>query len=394
MRVADGYFLIKSTDVHPVSLEQERETIAQLVIQEKLSERLAGYYAGLREQYELQLDEAGFRALAAEIAAQGKAETSPSAPAPPVSDPHAGHDMHTGHSPTTPPASDPHAGHNTHQGHGAAHAEASAATAPPDSPALPPPLDPKQTLATYRGTPLTVEQCRPFIHADAPRNPEALRNYLINQLCRQVLAPLEIGKLELLKTPAIQEGLGKAKRRALIRQLQSQIAAQAPPPNSSGLRLYFEERKDRYALPAQVEVRRMNVADAQEGQGFIRQLQAGQDTLALVRRFISLSYGSGALPGDSPVARALQGPEGSFHGPFASETGYFIVQVLRRVPAQTPSFEVVQDQVAADFVQEQGNVLFQEFVKELRNRSAGQVQIDQENLQKLALLSQKDHAHE
>lgn len=354
LKVADGYFLIKLTDAHPVSLEQEREVITQQVMQEKLGERLTQYYNSLGQQYALQFDEAGFQALAADWAAQ--------APPPDWS----------------PMAAMGHAGHAGHQ---------QPRPAPPPVPAAGPrvALDPQRVVVSYQGGQLTAEQCRPLLQPDAPRSPEALRNYLFNQLCRQMLAPLEIGRLELLKTPVLQEGLEKAKRRVLIRQLQAQMAAQVSQPNANAVRIYFEEHKDKYALPALVEVRRMNVADAQEGERVLQRLQAGQDTLALAKQFISLSYGSSALEGDSKVARALQqGPVGSFQGPFYSDTGFFVLQILGRHLAQVPQFETVQDRVKADLAQEQGNALFQEFLKELRNRSAQQIQINQENLQRLA----------
>jgi parvulin-like peptidyl-prolyl isomerase len=348
LKVADGYFLIKLTDAHPVSLDQERETIVQQVVQEKLSERLTQYYASLGQQYSLEFDEAGFQALAADWAAQAPLAAPPMAMA--------GHAHHQMPKPAPPPAPGPRA-----------------------------PLDPQQVVVTYQGGQLTAEQCRPMLQAGAPRGPEALRNYLFNQLCRQMLAPLEIGRLELLKTPALQEGLEKARRRVLIRQLQAQIAAQVSQPNANAVRIYFEENKDRYALPALVEVRRMNVADAQEGQQVLQRLQAGQDTLALVGQFVTLNYGHQALEGDSKVARALkEGAVGSFQGPFYSDTGFFVLQLLGRHLAQVPPFETVQDRVKADLAQEQGNLLFQEFLKELRNRSAQQIQINQENLQRLA----------
>lgn len=350
LKVADGYFLIRLTDAHPVSLEQEREVIVQQVMQEKLSQRLTQYYTSLGEQYSLKFDEAGFAALAADWSARAPAEGPAMA---------MGAMGHAGHQMPRP------------------------APAPP--PASGPPLDPQQVVVSYQGGQLTAQQCRPLLQPDAPRHPEALRNYLFNQLCRQMLAPLEIGRLELLKTPALQEGLEKSRRRVLVRQLQAQMAAQVSQPNANAVRIYFEESKDRYTLPALVEVRRMNVAGAQEGQQVLQRLQAGQDTLALVKQFISLNYGHQALEGDSKVARALrEGAVGSFQGPFYSDTGFFVLQILGRHLAQTPPFETVQDRVKADLAQEQGNLLFQEFLKELRNRSASQIQINQENLQRLA----------
>lgn len=51
LQVADGYFLIKLTDMHPVSFEQERETIQRLMLREKLGRQLLAYYDTLHARY-------------------------------------------------------------------------------------------------------------------------------------------------------------------------------------------------------------------------------------------------------------------------------------------------------------------------------------------------------
>ncbi|MDE2744254.1 MAG: peptidylprolyl isomerase, partial [Gemmatimonadota bacterium] len=59
MQVADGYFLIKLTDMHPVSFEQERETIQRLVLREKLGRQLLAYYDTLHVRYNVRYEPDG-----------------------------------------------------------------------------------------------------------------------------------------------------------------------------------------------------------------------------------------------------------------------------------------------------------------------------------------------
>ena len=62
MQVADGYFLIKLTDTHPVSFEQERETVLRLVLREKLGRQLLAYYDTLHARYNVRYEPDGLAA--------------------------------------------------------------------------------------------------------------------------------------------------------------------------------------------------------------------------------------------------------------------------------------------------------------------------------------------
>lgn len=59
LQVADGYFLIKLTDTHPVSFEQERETVLRLVLREKLGRQLLAYYDTLHVRYNVRYEPDG-----------------------------------------------------------------------------------------------------------------------------------------------------------------------------------------------------------------------------------------------------------------------------------------------------------------------------------------------
>ncbi len=68
LKVADGYFLIKLKDVHPVSFEQERETVEKLVKREEIGRQLLAYYDSLHLRYKVRYNEPGLEALGAALA--------------------------------------------------------------------------------------------------------------------------------------------------------------------------------------------------------------------------------------------------------------------------------------------------------------------------------------
>jgi hypothetical protein len=324
MQVADGYFLIKVTDVHPISFEQERETIARLVMQEQLAGQLAGLCARLQQRYELQVDEQGVKALWEAV--EGNATAA------------------------------------------------------------------SRMVLTHTGGSLSLEQGLELLQTGdggVPSSLEDLRQRLVRQTCRQVLMPLEIERLGLAESALVQAGLEKARKQLLIRRLERQITARPASPNQSLLRLYFENNKKRYLQSVRVEARRMPVRDPETGRQVMAQLRAGEDTLSLVERFVDVTYNGGALKDTDPIDRALLSEEGSIHGPFATEHGYIVLQVLRRLPAQVPPLEQIEAQVAADFREEQGKQLFQSFLRQLRERRAGQVKIYLQRLHRLKSVSQE-----
>lgn len=63
LKVADGFFIIKLKDVHPVSFEQERETVEKLVKREEVGRQLLAYYDSLHVRYKVRYNELGVEAL-------------------------------------------------------------------------------------------------------------------------------------------------------------------------------------------------------------------------------------------------------------------------------------------------------------------------------------------
>ena len=309
MQVADGYFLIKLTDMHPVSFEQERETIERLVLREKLGRQLLAYYDTLHVRYNVRYEPDG---LAAD-------------------------------------------------------------------------RSPEAVVAEYDGGVLTVAQARELLKGQG-----AGEKVLRREVGRRVLVPLETARLALADDPDLQRELERLRQMQLARRLQDALQAQVPPPNPNGLSLFYEEHKLRYTAPAEVEVRRLLARDEAEGTAIVERMRAGRDTTELVDRFVSVIYGSGALEGDNPVSRALRADEGTFHGPFATDNGYIVLQVLRRRPDRLPPLDEIREQVEADWAAAQLQAAVKELAASLRQRRANEIRFSPDAVA-LALLATTSH---
>ncbi len=214
LEAADGHFLIKVTEVRPVSFEVERDAIERLMVEERLARPLADYYDRLRQEYDLQIDEDGLAALAAEL-------VDPSA-----SSQHHGH--HGG-------------GHSS--GHHEGHVQMSMTASDDD--------DPSAIVVTFRGDSLSLAQCRTLLRKSrkgAYPTIEALRNHLTQVASREALAVHEILRLELLQTANVQDGLARARRRLLLRRMREKLTADAAPADENKEQLYYEIHRERYLV--------------------------------------------------------------------------------------------------------------------------------------------------
>ncbi|MXY83501.1 MAG: hypothetical protein F4Y91_15930 [Gemmatimonadetes bacterium] len=310
MQVADGYFLIKLTDAHPVSFEQERETIQRLVLREKLGRQLLAYYDTLHVRYNVRYEPDGLAG------------------------------------------------------------------------------SPEAVVAAYDGGVLTVAQARELLRAaQAPSTGSgAISKVLRRELGRRVLVPLETARLALADDPDLQRELERLRQMQLARRLQDALQAQVPPPNPTALSLFYEEHKLRYTAPAEVEVRRLLARDEAEGTAIVERMRASRDTTELVDRFVNVIYGSGALEGDNPVSRALRAAEGTFHGPFATDNGYIVLQVLRRRPDRLPPLSEIRERVEADWAAAQLQAAVKELAASLRQRRANEIRFSPDAVA-LALLA-------
>jgi parvulin-like peptidyl-prolyl isomerase len=323
LKVADGYFLIKLTDVHPVSFEQERETVERLLLREKLGRQLLAYYDTLHLQYRVRYERAGLETLAQSLGPDGPA-----------------------------------GGRGT-------------------------------VVASHSDGAMTLGQALELMKVLKPGQvvgEEALRR----EVGRQVLVPLEAARLGLGADSALRRELERSRRTQVVRRLQEQLQTQAPAPNPNALSLFYEEHKLRYEVPTQVDVRRLLADSEAAGRDIVERYRAGRDTVALMDRFVNVTYGSGALSGNNPVSRALSEAEGTMHGPFATDNGYIVLQVLRRREARLPPLAEVRERVEADWMALQIQTAVKGLAADLHQRRADQIRFSPDAAARLALIASGD----
>ena len=327
LQVADGYFLIKLTDVHPVSFEQERETIGRLLLREKMGRQLLAYYDTLHARYKVRYARVGLQLLSQSLGPNGVAG-----------------DLTT-------------------------------------------------VVAVYEGGELRLGGALELMN-ELKRGHVVGEEALRREVGRQVLVPLEIARLGIQDEAAVQQELKRSHRTQIVRRLQEQLKTQAPAPNANTLSLFYEEHKPRYEVPSRIDVRRVLADSEADGAAIVERFRAGRDTTELMSRFVNVTYGSGAVASENPVSRALRAEEGLMHGPFATDNGYIVLQVLRRYEARLPPLDEVREQIEADWSAMQIQTAVKELAADLGQRRAAEIRLSSDAANRLALLTTGDFDHE
>ncbi len=321
LAVADGHFLLRVTDVHPVSLELERETISRVWRQRHLARQLAVYCDTLMVRFEGSFDESGLAALRRVLPATGH----------PVSDPQV--------------------------------------------------LD--QVVLSLSTGQLSVEACLRFLGEDGDLvdSQETLRRLLTHRVCREVLMLQEIGRLDLVNSAEVKSGLVEVRRKAMLTLIRGRIEGEVAAPSLNLVRLHFEENQEDYREVGQVTLRRLTVADRAAGERVIEQIDSEIDTTAIYDNFVQVTY---PLPtGEGELARALQAGPGRARGPFAEETGFVILQVLEQRESRIPDFAEVQESVTRDLLAQEQSEVFDRYLQKLRADNAEMVEIHLDHVERL-----------
>jgi len=105
----------------------------------------------------------------------------------------------------------------------------------------------------------------------------------------------------------------------------------------------------------------------------------------LVDRFVKVTYGSGAIEGENPVSRVLRSDERTVQGPFATDNGYIVLQVLNRREARSPPLDEVRQRVESDWDAMQIQDLTRNLAADLRQRRVAEIRLDPDAAERLAL---------
>ena len=319
LAVADGHFLLKVTDVHPVSLDQERETVQQLWQQRNLARQLSVYCDSLLVRFSVEFEDVGLEALWSAMQPAGVADGA---------------------------------------GRG-------------------------QVVARLSEGELSLEACLRMLTAagDAPTDRESLRRLLQHRICREVLMLQEIGRLDLVNSVEVKRGLAEARRKAMLDLIRRRIESDVAPPSLNLVRLHFDANRQDYRESGQVNVRRLSVPDRAAGEAVIAQIESATDTTALFDRFAQLTYPM--QTGDSEISQALQGEPASIQGPIPEGTGFVVLQILERRESRVPDFTEVQERATRDLLAQERSEVFERYLEELRLANAENVEIHLDRVEQL-----------
>jgi parvulin-like peptidyl-prolyl isomerase len=140
---------------------------------------------------------------------------------------------------------------------------------------------------------------------------------------------------------------------------------------------HFEEQQARYATEQKVEVRQIIVSDPMRARRVLRELKSGGDFEALARQY-SLgpeARNGGLLPpysrGELPDAfdQAFDLEPGELSDVVESPYGFHIFRVERHIPARTPTYEEVREDVRSELQGELFVTLRENWVRALRRKA-------------------------
>ena len=186
--------------------------------------------------------------------------------------------------------------------------------------------------------------------------------------------------------------LAEMERQTLITGLRGQVLQRRTSVTDDDARRFFEANRDRFLHPEQIEVEEILVATESEAAGLRRRIEAGADFGALARE---RSQRSPEIRGDkgrfhvhrheSPqfgglVEAVVEAEDGALTGPVEVEEGWSVFRVLSR-ERRRETWEEARARATSQFRRQEHRQAFNEYVQELRERYAPQIEIRSEALE-------------
>lgn len=210
----------------------------------------------------------------------------------------------------------------------------------------------------------------------------------------------------LLYRVALREGLEQdravaswleAKEEAMLleflreREVERQIAV-----TPEAVRRYYETHPQRFMQPEELQVLEILAATQEEAAGLLGRIRAGEDMEALARRY-SIRQGAQKNGGHfhlHPYERAVFGALldtamaariGEVKGPVQVRGGYSVFKVVKKTPPQLQSFDQAVPRAIYWFKSQEEDRLFQDLLRRLREKYAGEVILFEDRLQAVEL---------
>ena len=184
----------------------------------------------------------------------------------------------------------------------------------------------------------------------------------------------------------IARWLAEMERQTLITGLRGQILQQRTSVTDDDVRRFFEANRDRFLHPEQIEVEEILVASESEAADLRRRIEEGAAFGALARersrrplevrdeqgRFHVHRYEAPRFGG--LVEAVVEAEVGALTGPVEVEEGWSVFRILSR-ERRRESWEEARARATSQFRRQEHRQAFNEYLRELRERYAPQVEI-------------------
>lgn len=196
------------------------------------------------------------------------------------------------------------------------------------------------------------------------------------------------------RTGEVTQWLARKRERELVVQLRVAVLKDRVRISQEDIHREYEENPDRYMQPDQIEIQEILVATEAEAQDLLARLRQGASMGDLARQHSKRSpalrdeegrrrfTAAAAVVYGRLVAAARKAPVGQLVGPLQVREGYSIFKVLSR-EQQRSSFEEAKKRVRATVNWIKKQQVFEQFLAELRAKYAAQVEVREDNLQRV-----------
>lgn len=226
------------------------------------------------------------------------------------------------------------------------------------------------------------------------RRTEAIVEYAESTLVPDALFVEAALREGLDRTGEVTQWLARKRERELVVQLRVAVLKERVSISQEDIRREYEENPDRYMQPDQIEIQEILVATEAEAEDLLARLQQGASMGDLARQHSKRSptlrdeegrrrfTAAAAVVYGRLVAAARKAPVGQLVGPLQVREGYSIFKVLSR-ERQRSSFEEAKKRVRATVNWIKKQQVFEQFLAELRAKYAAQVEVREDNLQRV-----------
>ncbi|MBM3280403.1 MAG: peptidyl-prolyl cis-trans isomerase [Candidatus Handelsmanbacteria bacterium] len=227
---------------------------------------------------------------------------------------------------------------------------------------------------------------------------EDLRLYARRLFALKELLPKRAEELGFRQTEEVQKGVEQTRREALMDRLRQVEVEERLNPGEEEVRRYYEQHREVYVRPERISIIEILTETREEAEAALQETRQGRDMAEIANRYSVRSARVRRAGGRILLTRpdkygevgleAQHAQVGQIVGPVKSSQGYSVFKVVSKTPAQPHSFEDSRIRAAYHLKQELAEERFEELIRRLNQKYAGQIQRYEDHLQAYAATRQ------